>query len=154
MYNIIKYSDNYWKTYWSLYQFCRNGPKSIVTDSESFKFKSRFLTKTNDIGTINVEIAVPLKYLNNFWKAFEMPVTSFEVNLILTWSTNSVISEGNRETTFAITDMKLYVLAVTLSTQYNENLSQQLTPVFKRTINWNKYQSKVKCRHKNNISYT
>ena len=46
-------------------------------------------------------------------------------------------------TTFAITDTKLYVPVVTLSTKDNANLLQQLKSDFKRTINWNKYQSKV-----------
>ena len=45
--------------------------------------------------------------------------------------------------TFAITDTKLYVPVVTLSTKDNANLLQQLKSDFKRTINWNKYQSKV-----------
>ena len=44
--------------------------------------------------------------------------------------------------TFAITDTKLYVLGVTLSTQDNAKLLQELEPGFKRTINWNKYQTK------------
>ena len=47
----------------------------------------------------------------------------------------------NQETTFAITDTKFYVLVVTLSTQDNVELLQQSE--FKRTINWNKYHSKV-----------
>ena len=44
---------------------------------------------------------------------------------------------------FAITDTKLYVLVVTLSTEGNIKLLKQLESGFKRTINWNKYQSKV-----------
>ena len=42
---------------------------------------------------------------------------------------------------FAITDTKRYVPVVTLSTQDNAKLLQQLKSGFKRTINWNKYQS-------------
>ena len=38
---------------------------------------------------------------------------------------------------------KLYVLVVTLSTHNNAKLLHQLKSSFKRTINWNKYQSKV-----------
>ena len=45
--------------------------------------------------------------------------------------------------TFSVTDTKLYVPVATLSTQDNANLLQQLKSGFKRTINWNKYQSKV-----------
>ena len=44
---------------------------------------------------------------------------------------------------FTIINTKLYVSAVTLSTQDNEKLLQQLKTGFKRTINWNKYQSNV-----------
>ena len=42
-----------------------------------------------------------------------------------------------------MTDSKLYVPVVTLSTQDNAKLLQQLKTGFKRTINWNKYQSKI-----------
>ena len=44
--------------------------------------------------------------------------------------------------TFSITDAKLYVPVVNLSTQDNAKLLEQLKSSFKRTINWNKYQSK------------
>ena len=45
---------------------------------------------------------------------------------------------------FAIADTKLYVPIVSLSTQDNTKLLQQLKSDFKGTINWNKYQSKPK----------
>ena len=45
--------------------------------------------------------------------------------------------------TFAITDTKRYVPVVTLSTQNNSKLLQQLKSEPKRTINWNKYQPKT-----------
>ena len=41
-----------------------------------------------------------------------------------------------------MTNTKLYVPVVTLSTQENIKLLKQLEYGFKRTINWNKYQSK------------
>ena len=40
-----------------------------------------------------------------------------------------------------MTDTKLYVPAVALSTQDNTKLLEQLRCGFKRTINWNKYPS-------------
>ena len=88
---------------------------------------------------------VALKYLINFWRTLEMPLIHCEINLILTWYANCVISNGaaNQNTTFAITDTKLYVPVVTLSTQDNAKLLQQLKSEFKRTINWNKYHSKT-----------
>ena len=88
---------------------------------------------------------VPLKYLSNFWRALEMPLINCEVNFILTWSSSSVlIATGiqNQNATFAVTDTKLYVPVVTLSTQENTKFLQQLKSGFKRVINWNKYLSK------------
>ena len=51
-----------------------------------------------------------------------MPLTNCEINLILTFSANYIISEGDRVTTFVITDTKLFVSVVTLSTQDNTKL--------------------------------
>ena len=85
---------------------------------------------------------VPLKYLSNFWRTLEVPLINCEVNLILTWSSTCVITDSNGAATFAITDTKLYVPVVTLSTQENTKFFQQLKSGFKRVINWNKYLSK------------
>ena len=71
-----------------------------------------------------------------------MPLINCEVNLILTWSSTCVIADSNGAGTFAITNTKLYVPVVTLSTQENTKLLQQLKSGFKRVINWNKYLSK------------
>ena len=73
-----------------------------------------------------------------------MPLINCEVNLILTWSKDCVITNSEGEAKFAITETKLYVPVVTLSTQDNAKLLQQLKSGFKRTINWNKYQSDPK----------
>ena len=71
-----------------------------------------------------------------------MPSINCEINLILTWSDECVSYNDTKATTFAINDTKLYVPVVPLSTQDNTKLLQQLKSDFKRTINWNKYQSK------------
>ena len=73
-----------------------------------------------------------------------MPLINCEVNLILTWSKDCVITNSEGEAKFAITETKLYVPVVTLSTQDNAKLLQQLKSGFKRTINWNKYESDIK----------
>ena len=70
-----------------------------------------------------------------------MPLINCEVNLILTWSKDFVITNSKREAKFAITETKFYVSVVTLSTQDNAKLLQQLASGFKRIINWNKYES-------------
>ena len=91
-------------------------------------------SQTGDDGTKNIEIMVPLKYISNFWRTLEIPLINCEVNLILTWSTNCVIvstNVTNQNATFEITDTKLYVPVVTLSTQDNSKLLQQLKSDFK-----------------------
>ena len=74
-----------------------------------------------------------------------MPLINCEVSLILIWSENFVIiytDVANQIPTFTMTEAKLYVPLVTLSTQDNANLLPQLKSGFKRTINWNKYLAK------------
>ena len=81
---------------------------------------------------------VPLKYLSNFWRTLEMALINCEVNLILIWSANCVIVYtyiAYQGATFEITETKLYVPVVTLSTQDNAKLLQQLKSGFKRIIN-------------------
>ena len=154
MYNLIEYSDNYAKTTGGLWQYCkdiaaRNANGEIIIFSEdnttdSFKFKAKITGESGNGGTKDVEIMVPLKYLSNFWRTLEMPLINCEVNLILTWSSNCVLiatAIQYQAVTFEITDTKLYVPVVTLSTQENTKFFQQLKSGFKRVINWNKYLS-------------
>ena len=116
-----------------------------MVDSESFKYKVKITGKTSDDGNIkDVETIVSLKYLSNFRRTLEMPLINCEVNLELTQPRDSVITNSNKAGKFAITETKLYVPVVTLSTQDNAKLIQQLKSGFKRTINWNKYESSVK----------
>ena len=72
-----------------------------------------------------------------------MPLINCEVNIILTWSKDCVITNSTDEKKFAITETKLYVPVVFLSTKDNEKLLQQLKSGFKKTINWNKYESGI-----------
>ena len=154
MHNLIEYSDNYAKTTGSLWQYCKDIPARDNNDeiiafdtnslTDSFKFKTKITGQTGNDGTKDVEIIVPLKYLSNFWRTLEMPLINCEVNLILTWSSTCAIASvilANQAATFAITDTKLYVPVVTLSTQENTKFLQQLKLGFKRVINWNKYQN-------------
>ena len=73
-----------------------------------------------------------------------MLLINSEVNLILKGSSTCVITKSTGAGRFPITDTKLYVPVVTLSTQNNEKLLQQLEFGFKRTIKLNKYQSDPK----------
>ena len=79
-----------------------------------------------------------------------MLLINFELNNpILTGPENCVISEGDTATTFVITDTKLYFSVATLSNHDNTKLLQQMKSGFRRTINWNKYQSKISTKRPN-----
>ena len=132
-----------------IYQLENANDDIIVFDvnnaTDSFTFKAKITGQTGNNGTKDVEIMVTLKYLSNFWRTLEMPLINCEVNLILTWSSTCVLISTNidgQNAKFAITDTKLYVPVVTLSTQENTKFFQQLKSGFKRVINWNKYLSK------------
>ena len=155
MYNLIEYSDNYAKTTGSSWQYRKdipalnaNGEITHFTKgnpTDSFNFKVKITGRTENYGTKDVKIMVPLKYLSNFWRTLEMPLINCEVNLILTWSSTCVLiatNVQNQNATFTITDTKLYVPVVTLSTQENTKFFQQLKSGFKRVITWNKCLSK------------
>ena len=117
-------------------------PNDSLAISESFKSEVKITGNTPTDGNIkDVEIIVPLKYLSIFWRTLEMPSINCEVNLTLTQSSTCVITNFTGARRFAITDTQLYVPVVTLSTQDNSKLLQQLKSGFNRTINWNKYQS-------------
>ena len=101
---------------------------------------------------------MPLKYLSNFWRTLDILLINCKINLILTWSENCVLtSKATRDAvsaqagnpgvtrvnnpanaTFKITDKKLYVPVVTLSTKHDNNFLEQLKSEFKRTIKWKK----------------
>ena len=120
----------------------------------------------------NTDIVVPLKYLSNFWKTLDITLINCEVSLILTWSENCVLTNiktqtarGTRVTinapinaptnaTFKVTDVKLYLPGVTLSTENDKTFLEQLRTGFKRTIKWNKYRSEMTNQtQKNNLTY-
>ena len=67
---------------------------------------------------------VPLKHLSNFWRTLEMPLIKCEIALILTLISTCVITNSTGAGSFEITDAKLFVPVVTLSTQTKAKLLQ------------------------------
>ena len=116
----------------------------------------------------NVKVVVPLKHLSNFWRHLNIPLIICQVELILTWFENCVLTDkSTREAyygadpnvyeidnpenaTFKITDVKLFVPVVTLSKEDDIKLLEQLKTGFKRTIKWNKYRSQMSIQPQNN----
>ena len=164
MYNLIEYSDNYSDTSGSLWHFKRdkqnmnNGnPTNVTTaDSSSFKYKSSFFKtlEDDDNGVFkNVKIAVPLKYLSNFWRSLEMPLINCKIYFELNGSKVCVMSTI-AATTFKITNTKLYVPIFTLSSKDDAKLVQLLESGFSRPVYWNEYQTKIETRNLDNNNLT
>ena len=162
MYNLIEHSDAYSEKSGSLWQCYRNEPDlenngniidfPDINNSASFKFKQKITEQTENDGTKDAEIMVPLKYLKNFWRTLEMPLFNCEIILWLKWSRNCIIVAGmtnNQNPIFQINDTKLYVPVVALSTQENIKLVKQLESGFKRTIKWNQYLAKTTSQAQN-----
>ena len=185
MYILLGYSKNYRKTIGSLYNYYRdelsddaddnNFDNIKVVNSNTFKYKNKIIGNTYNVnacadgydvnknGTQEVELAIPLKYLGDFWRALNIPLISCEVSLELKRNKNCVITSleqrdiggGNRDNaptgaTLSITDCKLYVPAVTLSKDDEIKLLTNLKSGFKREIIWNKYRSQMTTEAVNN----
>ena len=91
-----------------------NGPNKNVINSKSFKYKTNITGSTYNVsrritgadgnpvnnpnydqnkrGTKEVETAVPLKHLRNFWNSLNIPLINCEVSLVLSWSETCVIT--------------------------------------------------------------
>ena len=107
-----------------------------------------------------------------------MPLTNCEVSLILIWPEKCVLTDIITQTArdadpnadhpveararidaptnarFKITDRKLCVPVIVLSTKDDNKLLEQLKSGFKRTIKWNKYRSEMTNQTKiNSLNY-
>ena len=153
MYNLIECSNNYLVTSGILWQFKRgevpnNDADLTIDNSQSFKYKAALLGKTaNAVNNTNssvkeAKIVVPLKYLSNFWRSLEMPLINCKVYLELNWIEDCILSSAGDSAKFAITDAKLHVPIVTLSTKDSANLTKQLNEGFKRSVYWNSFETK------------
>ena len=151
MYNLLEYSDNYQDSTGRLYQFKRDEPPddnaNVANNTTSLVYKSKLISGTDDNNVNNVKLVVPLKYISNFFRTVEMPLVNCKIDLELTWHKYCMISSvdtaGGQVVSFMITNTKLYIPIVTLSTKDNTNLTKQLNEGFKRTIYWNEYVSKL-----------
>ena len=185
MYTLLEYSKNYRKTIVSLHNYYRdelsddaddnNFDNIKVVNSNTFKCKNEIIGNTYNVnagadgyyvnknGMQEVELAIPLKYSGNFWRALNIPLIICEVFLELKWHKNCVITSleqrdigggnrGNAPTgaTLAINNCKLYVPAVTLSKDDEIKLLTNLKSGFKREIIWNKYRSQMTTEAINN----
>ena len=133
MYNLLEYSDNYQDSTGSLYQFKKDEPPddnaNVANDTTSLIYKSKLISGTDDNNVNNVKLVVPLKYVSSFFRSLEMPLVNCKIDLELTWHKDCMISSADaaagQVVSFMITNTKLYVPDVTLSTKDNNNLTKQ-----------------------------
>ena len=105
MYNFLEYSKNYEKTSGSLFNYYRdelkkhtiragnNAINTSIRNSKSFNYKTE-ITGSLDAGEDikeDVTIAIPLKYLGNFWRSLDIPLINCEITLILSWYIECVL---------------------------------------------------------------
>ena len=71
-----------------------------------------------------------------------MPLINCKIYLELNWVEDCILSNAEDSAKFAITDVKLHVSIVTLSTKDSANLTKQLNKGFKRSVYCNSYETK------------
>ena len=179
MYNLLEHSKNYRKTIGSLYNYYRdeltndgdnNSANRNVVNSNAFKYKNKIIGNiynvdaaaagydANKNGAQTIELAIPLKYLGNFWRKLNIPLIRCEVSLELKWNKNCIITSLEEKqvdsgppvvrdgaptgATLAINDCKLYIPVVTLSKDDEIKLLTNLKSGFIREIEWNKIDRK------------
>ena len=149
-----------------------------TVNSDTFRYKSKITGNTYNVaagaedytantnGTNDIKLAIPLKYLCNFWRVLNIPLIRCEVSLELKWNKNCVITilerrqvdagapmvRDNAPTGAALTidKCKSYVPVVTLSKDDEIKLLTNLKSGFKREIIWNKYRSQMTTEAINN----
>ena len=99
MYNLLEYSKNYETNSGSLFNYYRDEPSEFIIgngdnainisirNSKSFDYKNE-ITGSLDAGEDekeDVTIAIPLKYLGNFWRSLAIPIINCEITLVLSW---------------------------------------------------------------------
>ena len=82
-----------------------------------------------------------------------MPIINCKIHLELNWSKDCVMSTI-ADATFEITNTKLHVPIVTLSSKDNVKLVKLLEEGFKRPVYWNEYQTKIETRDLDNNNLT
>ena len=171
------------KTTGSFWNYYRDEPNSGCNNDNNertrifYPIKDSKSYKTNLVGKLpddeddleDIKIVVPLKYLSKFIFSLDTLLINCEVELILKWSENCVLtSKTTREVKaagpaqggnpalptadainapsdlkFNITYCKLHVPVVTLSAEYENKLYEELKTGITITVTWNKYRSKV-----------
>ena len=82
-----------------------------------------------------------------------MPLINCKIHLELNWTKDCVVSTI-AGTTFKITNTKLDVPIVNLSSKDNEKLVKLLEDGFNRPVYWNEYQTKIETKNLDKNNFT
>ena len=139
MYNQIEYSSGFSETTGSLWFYSKDEATNSNADFancikfKSFEYKAELLNTEADVNNgilKTATIAVPLKYLSNFWRSLEMSLINCKFELKHKWTKYCVWSAAiadsdnaySNNIVFTIKDRKLYVPVLTLSAKENRKL--------------------------------
>ena len=163
--NLQSNSSSYSETTESLWFYPKDGATNFNVDIandnnfKSFMYKAKLLENNEADGdngiSKNVEIAVSLKYLSNFWRLLEMPWINCKFELKIKWTNYCIISAAGADNVnnkdnniiFTIKDIKLYVAVLTLSAENKQKLLNFLSKGFERSVYWNEYKTKSENRN-------
>ena len=152
MYNLLEYISNYSETTGRLWFYSKDEATNLNVDIgnnnafKSFNYKDKLLEDivADDNHEIlrNAAIAVPLKYVRNFWRSLEMLLISFKVELKLKWKKYCVLAaagadNGDDNSINIIFTIKDETICPCISTKDNQNLSKFFSKGFKRSVYWN-----------------
>ena len=115
MYNQLQYNDNYSDTSGSIWNFKRDEREEdadvTINNASSFKYKANLIGNAVADGANrkkeNVKLAVPLKYLSNFWRSLEMPLINCKIKFSLGWYEKCTSCNAGNAATFTIINAKL-----------------------------------------------
>ena len=171
---MLEYSKNYEKTSGSLFNYYRDKPSEAeisndycainisIRNSKSLDYKAKVAgALAANVLEKEVTIAIPLKYLGNFWRSLDIPLINCEITLVLSWYKECVLvgraHRGSPAPALVFItypeNCPLYVPMVTLSAGNDNKLLEQLKSGYKRSIKWNKYMSQMSNQNKNNLNY-
>ena len=190
-YNLLYYSKNFRKTTGSFWNYYPDIPKSghdnnaslrqriiyPIKDSESFNYKTKLVGNVPGVADPadgddiereleDIKIVVSLKNISNFMFKLDFLLINSEIELILKWTEDCVLTEKatrefraaedgppaldevpaiNRpkDLKFSVTDCKLYVPVFTLQTEYQNQLYKDLKTGISIDFTWIKYRSQM-----------
>ena len=191
MYNLLYYSKGFGKTTGSFWNYYPDMPKSghdnnaslrqiiiyPIKDSESFNYKPKLIGNVTGVADPadddviereleDIKFVAPLKNLSNFMFNLDFLLINSEIELILKWTEDCVLTEKatrefraaedgppaldgvpaiNRpkDLKFSVTDSKLYVPVVTLQTEYQNQLYKELKTGISVDFTWSNNRSQM-----------